>query len=186
MKSLTVLEMDRLIGSIKDERLKLMVLLASRHGLRASEVCKLRWADVDLLNKTITCRRLKGSMTNTQALSQNEVDGLVHWGGIQLWASRYVFPGDRGRFRTLLAPVSRTTFWRHFHAACLAVGIPKDKAHCHVLKHYTAVRLVESNISLPIVQAALGHKNISSTAIYAKPSAEVVDRAMKGVFDANL
>jgi type 1 fimbriae regulatory protein FimB len=178
MKSPTTDEMDKLMASIRDRRLRLMVLLAFRHGLRASEVCNLEWKDVDLPNKTITCRRLKGSITNTQALSLPEIAELTAWREFESRkASKYVFPGNR------TPAVSRYTFYRQFHAACLAAGLPRDKAHCHVLKHYCAVRLVEANISLPIVQAALGHKSISSTAVYAKPSAEVVDRAMSTVFE---
>src|ERR1019366_3715210 len=39
-----------------------MVLLAYRHGLRASEVCGLKLADIDLKTGSISIRRLKGSM----------------------------------------------------------------------------------------------------------------------------
>lgn len=41
-----------------------MILLAYRHGMRASEVCELRLADLDLKNGQITIRRLKGSLTS--------------------------------------------------------------------------------------------------------------------------
>jgi len=40
-----------------------MILLAYRHGLRASEVCGIRLADVDLKTGSISIRRLKGSLT---------------------------------------------------------------------------------------------------------------------------
>src|ERR1035437_8893870 len=39
-----------------------MVLLAYRHGLRASEVCSLKLADIDLKSGSISIRRLKGSL----------------------------------------------------------------------------------------------------------------------------
>src|ERR1700722_1769682 len=45
-----------------------MVLLAYRHGLRASEVCNLRLADIDLKRQSIIVRRLKGSLETTQPL----------------------------------------------------------------------------------------------------------------------
>src|SRR3974390_2030636 len=37
-----------------------MILLAYRHGLRASEVCGIKLADVDLKTGSISIRRLKG------------------------------------------------------------------------------------------------------------------------------
>ena len=48
----------------KSKRNLAMILLAYRHGMRASEVCELRLADLDLKNGQITIRRLKGSLTS--------------------------------------------------------------------------------------------------------------------------
>src|ERR1035438_10140203 len=45
-----------------------MILLAYRHGLRASEVCGLKLADIDLKSGSISIRRLKGSMQTVQPL----------------------------------------------------------------------------------------------------------------------
>lgn len=45
-----------------------MILLAYRHGMRASEVCGLKLADVDLKAGSIVVRRLKGSLQTMQPL----------------------------------------------------------------------------------------------------------------------
>lgn len=45
-----------------------MILLAYRHGLRASEVCGLRLADVNMKDGAISIRRLKGSLRTGQPL----------------------------------------------------------------------------------------------------------------------
>ncbi len=42
-----------------------MILVAYRHGLRASEVCDLRLAEVNLKNRQASIRRLKGSLSPT-------------------------------------------------------------------------------------------------------------------------
>src|ERR1700722_15806237 len=47
-----------------------MLLLAYRHGMRASEVCGLELGDVDMKAFSITFRRLKGSRTSTQPLER--------------------------------------------------------------------------------------------------------------------
>lgn len=178
MKALTQQEIARLLTATTDTRLRTMILVAFRHGMRASEICGLKWSDIDLSNRTILCRRLKGSVTSTQALSQIEVNSLTDWHGRHPESSKYVFPSVTG-----LAG-SRATFYRQFHAACLAAGLPEDKAHPHALRHALGFVLAEANVSLPIIQAALGHKNPSNTFIYAKPSQAAVDKAMKSAFDS--
>ena len=45
-----------------------MILLGYRHGMRASEVCGLKLADVDLKTSSVSIRRLKGSL-HTLSLS---------------------------------------------------------------------------------------------------------------------
>ena len=46
-----------------------MILIAFRHGMRASEVCGLEVRDADMKNGEITIRRLKGSLKTTQPLA---------------------------------------------------------------------------------------------------------------------
>lgn len=55
-----------------------MVLLAYRHGLRASEVCGLRLDDVDLKNGSIVIRRLKNSLQTTQPLCEHAGQPLLN------------------------------------------------------------------------------------------------------------
>lgn len=45
-----------------------MVVVAYKHGMRASEVCNLRLNHVDLKNGSVVVERLKGSLRTTQAV----------------------------------------------------------------------------------------------------------------------
>jgi len=54
-----------------------MILLAYRHGLRASEVCGLKLADIDLKAGSISIRRLKGSLSHVQPLYQHRGQPLL-------------------------------------------------------------------------------------------------------------
>jgi type 1 fimbriae regulatory protein FimB len=63
-----------------------MILLAYKHGMRASEECNLRLDDVDMKNGSIVVERLKGSLRTTQALTEhrgepllNELKSLREW-----------------------------------------------------------------------------------------------------------
>ncbi len=53
-----------------------MILLAYRHGLRASEVTNLRVSDLDLSTGTIYCRRAKGSRSSVHPMKPDEVAAL--------------------------------------------------------------------------------------------------------------
>src|SRR5580698_5467887 len=56
------------LAASESKRNHAMILLAFKHGLRASEVCALKMTDIDLKNGTITVRRLKGSLKSSQDL----------------------------------------------------------------------------------------------------------------------
>jgi integrase len=54
-----------------------MILLAYRHGLRASELVNLRMSDLDLSSGTIYCRRAKGSRSSLHPMKPDEVTALT-------------------------------------------------------------------------------------------------------------
>src|SRR5690348_16784563 len=73
-----------------------MILIAYRHGLRASEVVNLRLSDLDLHAGTIYCRRAKGSRSSLHPLKQDEIDALEKvLARRDLQESAYVFPSER-------------------------------------------------------------------------------------------
>ena len=53
-----------------------MVLLAFRHGLRAGEVCDLRWEQVDFKTASLHVRRLKNGTPSTHPLTGRELRAL--------------------------------------------------------------------------------------------------------------
>jgi len=55
-----------------------MILVAYRHGLRASEVCGLRWDQIDLNSGRLHVRRAKGGIDNVHQLSGREIRALRH------------------------------------------------------------------------------------------------------------
>ena len=60
---MSYLEPDELLAVLKAARARsvrdwAMILLAYRHGMRASEVCGLKLADADLKSESVSIRRL--------------------------------------------------------------------------------------------------------------------------------
>ena len=156
-----------------------MILLAYRHGMRASEVCELRLSDLDLKNGQITIRRLKGSLTTTQPLTDHAGQPLLSekrvlraWLAERHDASDFVFASQKG------GRIHRSQFLRMFQSVAERAGLPSDRRHPHCLKHALGFSLVAANVNLASVKVALGHKSIASTAIYAVPTDEQVGRAV--------
>src|ERR1700756_4486990 len=77
---LTEREVERLVEAAKGNRWghrdATMVLLAFRHGLRASELVDLRWDQVDLDNAILHVRRVKHGTPATHPLTGRELRAL--------------------------------------------------------------------------------------------------------------
>lgn len=156
-----------------------MILLAYKHGLRASEVCNLRLGDVDLKNGNIVVERLKGSLRTTQAVTEhrgepllNEVRALRDWLRERTNdGSDYLFTSQKG------GRLDRSQFFRLFRAIANEVGLSAEKQHPHALKHSIASHLVSANVNLALVKQQLGHKSIGSTMRYVSTTDSQASRA---------
>jgi site-specific recombinase XerD len=184
VKSLSQSEVTAVIESAVCLRDQCMMLLAYKHGLRASEVVGLTLADLRLADRQIVVRRLKGSLTNTQDLTDQPGEPLLSERRmLTRWLkergdnpSPYLFPSAKG------AKLSRVQFFRVFQTAARKAGLPDDRCHPHCLKHSLAIRMVESGQTLPAIMQALGHRSITSTAIYSRPTDAVADKARLAAF----
>src|SRR5712692_5093867 len=93
-----------------------MILLAYRHGLRASEVCGLKLSDIDLKAGSISIRRLKGSLPTVQPLYPHRGQPLLdEMSALRAWlrerrsdGSDYLFTSQKG------GKLDRTQFFRVF------------------------------------------------------------------------
>jgi type 1 fimbriae regulatory protein FimB len=158
-----------------------MILLAYRHGLRASEVCNLRLADVDMRSEAVTVRRLKGSMLTVQPLYRHKGQPLLdEVAALRNWfrqrnadGSEFVFLSGKG------GSLHRSQFFRIFRACAAAAGLPPEKRHPHALKHSLASHLVAGNVNLALVRQCLGHKNIGSTMKYVGVSDSQASQAAR-------
>ena len=172
---LTKNELKRLLDKAKRQspRDYCMILLAYRHGLRASEVCNLTVSSVELDAMNIQCRRGKGSISNWQQLEKDEVRAIKTWlrrrGKTD---SQYMFTSNRG------TPLSRTQFFRAFKSLCKSVNIPEEKGHPHVLKHSLGSHLANAGVPVQVIQQRLGHRNIQNTMVYIQLASGFVDRAV--------
>ena len=181
IKFLTKQELQELLAQAKkgSPREHCMVLLAYRHGLRASEVCGIRVDHVDLKAGNIRCERGKGSVSNWQSLARDEMKA------IRLWLRHRPKTDDPHLFISRNGgPMSRSQFYRVFRKLCAKAGISEDKSHPHTLKHSLGSHMANAGMPVQVIQHRLGHRNISSTMVYVQMSNIYVDRAFQAVLDS--
>lgn len=143
------------------ERDALMIRVAYVHGLRAAELCGLRWVDIDLDNNTLTVHRLKGSKDGCHPLTPDVVRALRKLPGGQVG---YVFRSERD------TPVSPNSFGKIVRRAGETAGF-EFVAHPHLLRHACGYKLANEGKDTRAIQAYLGHANIQNTVIYTEMSA---------------
>jgi integrase len=156
-----------------------MVLVAYKHGMRASEVCNLRLDDVDLKNGNIVVKRLKGSLRTTQAVTEHRGEPLLNeHRAIREWlrerqpdGSDFLFTSQKG------GQIHRSQFFRLFRGLAAEAGLPPEKCHPHALKHSLASHLIAANVNLALVRQQLGHKSIGSTMRYVSTSDQQASKA---------
>jgi type 1 fimbriae regulatory protein FimB/type 1 fimbriae regulatory protein FimE len=123
---LTEKEIDRLIEAARKRgrngaRDAAAILLAYRHGLRAAELCPLRWSQIDLRNGRLHVNRAKGGIESVHPLHGPELRALRPLQG----SSPYVFVTEAG------TPVTTAWFLRMIQTyghSCKAT-IPNSSAH---------------------------------------------------------
>ncbi len=160
---LTMDEVERLIKAASNNRHghrdALMILLTFRHGLRATEVCDLRWEQVDFKAATLRVRRVKNGTPSTHPLTGRELRALRRHQR-ESERSPFVFVSERG------APLTAPGFSRMVERAAVSarLGI---KAHAHMLRHACGYALANAGHDTRSLQAYMGHRNIQNTVRYA-------------------
>jgi len=137
-----------------------MVLLAYRHGLRASELCDLRWDQVDFNRAVLHVRRVKQGTPATHPLTGLEMRALRKLQR-ESEASPFVFVSERG------APFSTAGFARMLERAAETARL-EIKAHPHMLRHACGFKLANDGVDTRALQAYLGHKSIQHTVRYTE------------------
>ncbi|MCC6348305.1 MAG: tyrosine-type recombinase/integrase [Candidatus Eisenbacteria bacterium] len=160
---LTQEEARRFFAAASDPRDRTLFALMYLHGLRVGEVLLLRRGDVDLDRGRLLVRRLKGGSWSEQVLFAAALELLgAHLARISRGPDTPLFPGRHG-------PLRRRQIQARFVRYRRAAGLP-DRLTTHSLRHSIATHLLDAGASLEFVQDHLGHRNIRSTAIYARIS----------------
>lgn len=172
----------------------LVAALIYGSGLRLSEVLNLRVGDIDFTRREIIVRHLhSGKKQRTTFLPASIILPLEK----HLENVRYIFEDDRLPAKEILSVLLNEKDWRQqfvFPACKLSKDESTGKLRRHhlaestiqkavneairksqirkqacsqTLRHSFAIRLVENNCDVRLLQSLLGHKNLKSTLAYA-------------------
>jgi len=184
-KYLTRTEAWALIDAVKGtsshwQRDQCMLILAYQHGLRVSELLRLKCTDIVKgkkgapwkirITRSKQNRRMKGQNTPTPKPEVTELKMMRE--GIEAY-QRYMrvrgecyhienplFPSERNR------PMVRQTFNYIVYQAGIAAGL----GHCtpHQLRHAVGYAGINGDVALKVIGKYLGHKSTRSTEHYTE------------------
>lgn len=151
------------ILKIQNTKHKAIIALAYSTGMRVSEVCSLKIADIDSKRMIITIRQSKGRKDRIVALSVKILEFLrIYF--LEYRPKEYLF---NGQFDL-----------QYSHTSCNQI-VKKylgKQYHFHLLRHSNATALLESGTDLRIIQKHLGHTNSKTTEIYTHVSTNIISK----------
>ena len=166
----------RVVGDRADgQRLRALIVLLWRAGLRISEALAIAESDLDPVRGAILIRRGKGG-------KRREV-GMDRWAWTQL--EPWLETRRRLPVGALLCVIHGATAGRRWeasaarkqlHHAAAAAQIRRRFAP-HQLRHAHAVEMAHEGVPLVVIQRQLGHANLGITSVYLQgiDSAEIID-----------
>lgn len=149
------------ISSITDLKVKAMVSLLYSSGLRIGEVCHLKYQDIERQSMRIHVTHGKNRSDRYAVLSHNALTILTDYWFASGRPKNWLFPKQGGAD----APIDTFFLLRHIHAHEDSLGWER-RITCHTFRHAYATHCYENGIDLLTIKALLGHKSISSTALY--------------------
>jgi site-specific recombinase XerD len=170
-----IIAVMRIVGDRADgDRLRALIVLLWRAGLRISEALSLQESDLDRSRGAVLVRRGKGGKRREVGMHRSAWDQLEPW-----LAIRRQLPVG-----ALLCVIHGPTAGRHWeasaarkqlHHAALAAGVRRRFAP-HQLRHAHAVEMAHEGVPLVVIQRQLGHANLGITSIYLQgiDSSEII------------
>jgi integrase/recombinase XerD len=158
-------EADRLVGALRTNRDRAMVLAMLLAGLRRCEVLGLRFEDIQVADRRLVVTEGKGGHHRVIPAADRffaVLGAYLHGERPAGAATDRVFVVLKGPRRGL--PLSAEGLDEILAGARRRAGL--EHATCHQLRHTCLTRLREAGMALEAVQAQAGHRSIESTRVY--------------------
>jgi integrase len=167
-----------------------MIAAMAKSGLRVTEMCRLRWRDVDVHHERLVIEDAKTDAGNRHVdLSLDVIEELMAWRAERQPASPedYVFATASGRprdkeniSRRVLAPTVKRV--NELRAARALPPLPKVTPHA--LRRTYISLMIEAGAPLPYVMSQVGHADSRTTLeIYAQVQKRLSRKKVHRAFD---
>jgi integrase/recombinase XerD len=161
----------------RTHRAMLYVMYAT--GLRVTELCSLRVADLDL-ERGLVAARGKGNKCRLVPIGEVALDHVASY--LRDVRPRHASAAHVPETALFVSPrgghFTREAFWRMVRRYAVAQGIVPLPSP-HKLRHSFATHLLRGGADLRSVQAMLGHADLGTTEIYTHVAADHVRAAYK-------
>jgi Phage integrase family len=151
-----------------------MVLVAYRHGLRASELVDLRWDQIDFNAATMAVRRLKKGTPAAHLIRGDELRALRRLQREQK-PSPFVFTSER------CAPFTPAGFARIIERLGEAAGLG-FKPHPHMLRHACGFTLANKGYVCPRVNMVASAWPASCVYLLGAQPVEIAKQPESGLY----
>jgi site-specific recombinase XerD len=156
-------EVTRFFQAVSHPRDRVVLLTMYAAGLRVSEALRLKPADIDSDRMLIHVQQGKGKKDRMVMLSPTLLEELrlyVRWARPHHW----LFPG-----MDPTQPLCNRALQRTCRLTGERAQITK-RVTPHVLRHSFATHLLDAGTDLRVIQTLLGHRRLTTTAIYTHVS----------------
>ncbi len=147
-------EEEEALLSAAEAALRAFIILALETAARRTELCELRWEDVDFASRTATFPVTKSGRARTIPLSSRAIETLKN------------LPHEEEHIFPWRDPHSLTTAFRRL---CKRARI--DGLRVHDLRHEATSRLFERGLGIQEVATVTGHRTWQMLARYTHPDA---------------
>lgn len=172
-------QVARLLAHVPDRRGRAIVLLMAQGGLRRGEVARLMMGDIDLADGRALVHG-KGGKERIVWLSDETLGAVRSW-----LVERTMVPGALiSSYEHPGRPVTPTWVGILVARWMEDAGIktmPHDGMSGHALRHSAATNLLRAGANIRVVQEALGHESITTTARYLRADNDEVRQAMRAL-----
>lgn len=156
-------------GNPKGKRDYAIILLAARLGLRASDICRMKFEELLWEENLIVLKQKKTSQPIELPLLPEIGNAIIDYlkYGRPHSELPYIFLHVNPCYERLQAPTIHSIVYQYMRQAGIT-NISQKKHGPHSLRHSLAGFLLEKKTPLPVISEVLGHRNTESTKLYLR------------------
>ena len=163
-------EVKKMLGSITNDKHRVMLSLIYACGLRRSELLNLIPDDIERNRGLMRIRQAKGYKDRIVPLSVRTIEMVDNY--LQRYRPiNYLFEGQKPGEQYTASSLEKV-----LKRACARAGL-KSEVSLHWLRHSYATHLLESGTDLRYIQELLGHSSSRTTEIYT----HVTDKSIQKI-----